>query len=404
VRPRGVLSEPAFRLYFVGQAANFIGESLRTLAIPLLVFHMTGSGLSVGIAYASQYLPFALGGLVGGSLADRLDRRQLMLVCNAVRGVLLAALALLVGIGRAPLAVIYGVVAAISLSDAVFIGGESSSVPFVVGKERVANAIAALLAAEQSANLVAPPIGGALFAVGGAVPALLLNAVTYFISFAALWQIPTLGPDCPGPPPRLRDVALDAAGSFRFLWEETAMRAITLLSLGLNLFGMMAGAVYIPFFKKVLGAGDAQIGLTLGIIALGSVAGSIAAGPAAARWPFGRSLCLAYALDGLLFLPVMFSHRLWTVVTFWALASAGAAFETASIIAWRMRVIPQAKMARVFGVVKLVALIGIVPGTIAGGLLADLGGARLPIAVSSLGYLVLALAATAMPVVRREAR
>lgn len=123
MRPQGFLSEPAFRLYFAGQAATFIGESLRMLAIPLLVFHMTGSGLSVGIAYAWQYLPFALGGLVGGSLADRLDRRQLMLVCNVVRGMLLAALAVLVGIGRAALAGIYGVVAVISLSDAVFIGG-----------------------------------------------------------------------------------------------------------------------------------------------------------------------------------------------------------------------------------------------------------------------------------------
>src|ERR1700736_4548276 len=84
-RARGIFAEPSFRLYYVGQALSFVGDGLRTLVLPLLVFHMTGSALSLGVTYALQFLPFAVTGLVGGSLADRLDRRRLVIGCDLVR-------------------------------------------------------------------------------------------------------------------------------------------------------------------------------------------------------------------------------------------------------------------------------------------------------------------------------
>ncbi|MBV8667631.1 MAG: MFS transporter, partial [Candidatus Eremiobacteraeota bacterium] len=296
-RSASIFANRSFRLYFTGQAMSFIGDGLRTLAIPLLVFHLTGSALTLGVTYALEYLPFALAGLAGGSLADRLDRRRLMIACNLIRCGVLVLLVVAALRGFLTLALIYGAIIVISAAAAIFMGGEASSIPFTVGKDKATQAVATLIAGEQSANLVAPPIGGALFSLGGAIPALIVNAVTYVASLGAIAMVPTLGPDTPGPLPTVHQIVADIRHGFRFLWADSVMRTITFMGLGLNLFGMMTMAVYIPFFKVALGATDAQVGLTLGLTAIGTICGSLLAGAMAGRWPFGKAQCIAYAID-----------------------------------------------------------------------------------------------------------
>jgi MFS family permease len=403
-RPASIFANRSFRWYFAGQATSFVGDGLRMLAIPLLVFHLTGSALTLGVTYALQYLPFALAGLAGGSLADRLDRRRLMIACDTIRFVVILTFVAAALGGFLSLPLIYTGIVIISIAAAVFVGGEASSIPWVVGKDKVTQAVSTLIAAEQGANLIAPPIGGALFSLGGAVPALIVNAFTYLASLGSIATIPTLGPDAPGPLPTFGELRADIRHGFRFLWADTVMRTMTLMSLGLNLFGMMAMAVYIPFFKIALGANDAQVGLTLGITAIGSMGGSLLAGANAGRWPFGKSICVAYAIDALIFIPVIFLDRLWAVVLFWTVASASSAFAVTHIVSWRMRIIPQESISRVFGAVRLLVLIGVVPGTIMGGYLADHYYVRLPIIVSTLGYLLLASVAFAVPAVWRDDR
>ena len=89
----GVFSSPVFRRYFVGQSLSFIGDGLRTLSVPLLAYHLTHSALSTGTALICEIAPFSLFALVGGSLADRIDRRRLMLGCDAVRFLVMSAFA-----------------------------------------------------------------------------------------------------------------------------------------------------------------------------------------------------------------------------------------------------------------------------------------------------------------------
>lgn len=405
LRPRaGIFSHAGFRLFYAGQALSYVGDGLRTIAIPLLVFKLTGSAFTLGVTYALQFLPFALAGVIGGSLADRLDRRRLLIACDFTRFAILT-LFVIADLGRfLSLGMIYAGIVVISIAAAVFLGGQSSSIPFLLGRQAAAPANAALIGAEQGANLIAPPLGGALFSLGGPLPALIGNAVTYLSSLVAIAKIPTLGPQVPSRVPTSRELIDDTRHGFRVLAADDAMKAITGFSLMLNFFGMMAMAVYIPFYKLALGASDAQVGLTLGCNAVGAIIGSLLAGRYANRWPFGRALCIAYAIDGIIFLPVIVTHHLWIATTFFALASAGATFETTQIISWRMRIVPLEAIGRVFGAIRMVALIGVVPGTLIGGYLADLYGPRVPMAVSGIGYLAMALCAIAVRAVRNDTR
>jgi MFS family permease len=179
---------------------------------------------------------------------------------------------------------------------------------------------------------------------------------------------------------------------------------MSLVSLFFNFFGLMTGAVFIPFLKRDFGASDALVGYALGIGAIGALVGSYLGGRLPANWPFGRIMIVAYVIDGAFFMPVAFTHNLAVAVFFLSLTNACVLLEVTQIVGWRTRITPQELVGRVFGVSRLVVLAGTVPGAIVGGILADRYDARLPIVISGLGYLAMALAIALFPAIRRETR
>jgi MFS family permease len=391
-------------LFYAGQAFSYVGDGLRFIAVPLLVYHLTGSALSTGITYALEIGPFALFGLIGGSLADRIDRKRMMIACDAVRFTILTYFALGYAFGFLTLTGLYLGIATISIAAAVFMGGQASTIPYLLGKDRATQAVSALFATEQATQMVVPPVGGALFAVIGPLPALAINAVTYLISQLSLASVDSFGPEEPGPMPSPRNVVRDIRSGFGFTLGDHAMRTMALFSLFLNFFGMMTGAVYIAFLKRDLGASDLGVGLAYGVGAVGAVAGSYFAGRVPKSWTFGNMIVVAYVCDGLLFVPTMFAHHIAVVMISMALTNACVMFEIAQIVGWRMRVTPADLVGRVFGAVRLISLVGTVPGAIIGGLLADTYGPRISIVISGFGYIALAIAVAATPAIRRERR
>ena len=404
VRGESIFRNRNFRLFYAGQAFGYVGDGLRLIAIPLLVYRLTGSALSIGVTYALELGPFALFGLLGGSLADRLDRRKLMIVCDIVRFVVVATFAVGYARGFLNVLLLYCGIVLLAVTSAVFMGGQASSIPYLIGKQRATQAMSALLAAEQICATILPPIGGALFALVGPLPALAANAATYVLSQGALSAIDTLGPERPSGLPSARELFADIAIGFRFTWNDPALRTMSAASLFFNLFGLMTTAALIPFLKRDLGASDAVVGYALGASAFGAIAGSWLAGRVPKSWPFGRTIVVAYACDALLFLPLTVTHDLVVAVAFLAITNACVLFEIAQIVGWRMRVTPAHLVGRVFGFVRLVVLIGTVPGALAGGALAERFGARVPLVVSAAGYLVMALALPAFSSIRRERR
>jgi MFS family permease len=404
LRVESVFRNRSFSLFYAGQAFSYVGDGLRLIAIPLLVYHLTGSALSVGVTYALELGPFAIFSLLGGSLADRLDRRKLMIACDFVRFIVMALFALGYAFGFLTLPLLYGGIVVLSIAAACFLGGQSSSIPYLIGKDRATKAMSALLAAEQVSQTIVPPIGGALFALIGPLPALAGNAFTYLVSQGSLAAIETLGPAKPSGLPTLSEIAADVGLGFRELWHDTVARALSLLLFFFNLFGWMIGAVFIPFLKRDFGASDTVVGYALGIGAIGAAIGSWIAGKIPASWPFGRVIVVAFSVDALMFVPVMFTHRIDVAIAFLSLTNVCVLFEIAQIIGWRMRVTPEHLVGRLFGATRLVVLSGAVPGTLIGGALADRYGARAPIIVAGLGYIATAVLAAALPAIRRERR
>lgn len=401
---RGVFASPAFARYFVGQSFSYVGDGLRTIALPLLVFHLTGRAVDTGLAFVAEIVPFALLAVVGGSFADRVDRRAMMIACDAVRCAVMLTLATLFALHALSVGLVYLGLAVISACAAFFMGGQSSSIPYIVGRERTTQAMSALVAAENTSNLIAPSLGGALFAVFGPMPALVANAATYAASQISLAAVPSLGPDVPAGRPSLRELVDDVRLGFRTLFRDDAMRAQAFAALALNTLGFGGYAVLIPFLKRDFGASDAQVGLFFSMSAIGAVVGSLLAGKIDRRWPFGRVLTIAYAIDALIFLPILFAPNVWIAGTFWAMASTAASFEVTQIIGWRLRVIPEAHVGRTFGAVRLFVLLGIAPGVLGFGFIADRVSPYAAMCVSAVAFVAIAAIAIASPSIRNEAR
>lgn len=399
-----IFSSRSFRQYFLGQSLSLLGDGLRTFAVPLLAFHLTHSALSTGAAFICEVAPFSLFSLVGGSLADRLDRRKLMIVCDAIRFAVMAFFALAYWLHFLTLPMIYTGLIVISICAAAFLGGQSSSIPYLLGKERSTEAIAMLIASENASNLVTPVIGGALFAFLGPLPALILNAATYLASQVSLALIPSLGPDAVQGMPTMRHLGDDMALGFRQLWSDAGMRAQALTGFCFNIFGFGCYAILIPFLKKGFGASDQVVGILFGISAAGAAIGAWLASRWATRWPYGRALTTAYVLDALTFLPVVLVNNVWLVAVFWATSNTIANFEIAQIIGFRMRVTPEHMVGRVMGAVRLFVLSGMAPGVLLFGWIADVRTPHDAMWIACAGYVVIALAALATPAIRQERR
>ncbi len=399
-----IFASPGFRQFFIGQSLSYVGDGLRTLAVPLLAFHLTHSALATGTALICEVAPFSLFAVVGGSLADRIDRRNLMIGCDAVRFLVMTFFAVAYGLHFLTLPMIYGGLVVISICAAAFLGGQSTSIPYLLGRERSTEAMAALIGVENASNLITPVIGGALFAYFGPLPALAINALTYLASQISLLRIPSLGPDEQAGGPSMREVASDAALGFRHLVHDRGMRAQATIAVFLNFLGFGAYSILIPFLKRDFGATDQQVGIFLGITAVGSMLGAYVAGVTANRWPFGRAITIAYLLDAIFFIPVVLVGNIWEVAIFWALSSVMASYEVTQIIGWRMRVTPENVVGRVMGAVRLIVLAGMAPGVLLFGWIADHRGGHPAMAISAWGYLVIALAALLMPAIRDEAR
>ena len=289
-----------------------------------------------------------------------------------------------------------------SRSGATFLGAQTPSIPYLLGKERVKGAVAVLYATEQSANLVAPPIGGFLFALVGPLPALAINAVTYLTSQIAVASVRSFGPDAPRGLPSLRDLAGDVAAGWRFLFADKTMAVLSFSSCWFNFIGSIGFVSLIPYFKLAFGAGDHVIGLAFGCFAAGAAAGAYLAGRT--HWAFGPAMIAAYFLDGLGWLPLPWTHSVWTAIGGVAFSSVCSGYVVTSIVSWRLRVIPEELVGRVFGVVRLVVLVGILPGSVLGGWLSDHIGVRTTMLISAVGFFAFTALLAFSPTLRRERR
>jgi MFS family permease len=264
---RGPFQSPDFRRLFAAQTISRWGDTFNAVALVILVFRLTGSGLRVAGTVAFEIAPVLLLGFIAGAYVDRHSRRRVMIAADLLR----AAVALALAIFGDNLAVIYAAAFALSAGTVFFNPAASSVLPSVIDSDDVVAANSALWSAAVISQIVLAPVGGALVAFAGAGPAFALNAASFLLSAALLRGLPAGAASAPSSRRRFADVAegLRLIRQSRFLGTLAGVQALAALSAGAT------SALLVVLAERHLGVGAGRFGLLIGAIGVGAGLGPL---------------------------------------------------------------------------------------------------------------------------------
>jgi MFS family permease len=180
------LSLPNYRRYVAGQIVSLSGNWMQTVGELWLVLSLTGSALAVGVTTALQFTPMLLFGAFGGLLADRSDKRRLLMFTQAAMALPALALWALAATGAVEPWMIFGLVFVRGAVNAVDNPARQSFIVELVGSGRLVNAVGLNSALVNGSRALGPAIAGAIIATVGVAPCFLLNALTFAAMIAAL--------------------------------------------------------------------------------------------------------------------------------------------------------------------------------------------------------------------------
>lgn len=183
------LSNRNYRRYFSGQAVSLIGTWMQTIAQSWLVLQLTGSGTAVGLVVALQTLPVLVLGPYGGVVADRVDKRRLMIVLQSMMGVLALVLGLLTVTGVVQLWEVYGLAFLLGLNNTFENPARQAFVLEMVGADHVRNAVSLNSVLANAARAVGPAVAGVIIATGGTGVCFLLNAASFVAVVVSLARL-----------------------------------------------------------------------------------------------------------------------------------------------------------------------------------------------------------------------
>lgn len=286
-----------YRLYFIGQVVSLSGSWMQRVAQSWLVLHLTGSGLALGVVAALQFLPILLFGAMGGLLADRLDKRRLLLVTQSLMGLLALVLGLLTLTGAVRLWMVYLLALLLGGVTAIDNPARQSFVIEMVGRRQLTNAVSLNSAVFTGARVVGPAIAGLLITVVGTGWCFVLNAASVAAVLVALASMNSTLLHRSEAPPKSRGQLLEG---FRFVWSRPDLR--TPLAL-LAVVGTLAlnFTVILPLLARNTFHGDASTyGMLFAVLGVGSLAGALFT--ASRREPSIRLLIGALGFFGLFML------------------------------------------------------------------------------------------------------
>jgi len=297
---RGVLSATFrslhhrnYRLFFFGQLASLIGTWMQTVAQLWLVYRLAGTGTDLGLVGFMGQFPVALMGPWGGVVADRFDRRRVLLVTQVLAMLIAAVMAALTLSGEVRIWHVYFLALSLGLVNGVDMPTRQSFVVDLVGKEDLSNAIALNSSIFNAARVLGPSLAGIVVAAVGEGVCFLLNALSFLFVIASLRAMrmePRQRPE------RDRNIARSMVEGAVYVWSRPHIRAILIMIAVGSLTGMPYTVLLPIFAGSILNAGPLGLGLLSAAAGLGALCAALTL--AARRSPRGLGAWVAAAACG----------------------------------------------------------------------------------------------------------
>jgi MFS family permease len=269
------LSIPNYRRYFTGQVISLSGNWMQTVAEVWLILKLTGNGTLVGLAAGLQFLPVLVAGAWGGLLADRMPKRRLLTITQALMALPALTLWALTAEGAVTPAMVLGLIFLRGCVNAFDNPARQSFVVEMVGADRVVNAISLNSVLVHTARIVGPATAGGVIALLGVAPCFLINSLTFVAMLVALRR---MDPRELIAPPVARREPGQLRSALRYVRETPALRIplAMMAVVGTLSFNFQ---VILPLLARFTWHGDASAYAALtAAMGVGSVCGALASG------------------------------------------------------------------------------------------------------------------------------
>ena len=364
-----------FRYLWMATGATNLADGIVQISLPLLATRITESPGAVAGVGAALTLPWLLFALPVGALADRLDRRLMMLGANGLRVFAVALLATLVAVEAMALPVLYLAAFAMGLAEVVADTSAQAILPAIVPARRLDRSNARLFGTQTLMNrFVGPPLAGVLAGVSLAL-ALSTGAWLYLAALPLLVLMRgTFRPQVTG---RLR-LRRDVGDGLRFLWDHRLLRTLGIIVLVMNT-GWGAWLSIIVLFAVEPGPmnlSSGGYGLLLAAMGIGGLIGTLIAVPIqqliGSRWAICADILGTVTMLGI---PAL-TANLWVIGGSIIIGGAGATMWGVVVTSIRQQAVPDALLGRVGSAFRLFGYSGSTLGALVAGVIAELAGLR----------------------------
>lgn len=288
---KGPLANRNFRLLWLGETVSMFGDQFYVVALPWLVFQLTGSSLAFGSVLMVAGIPRAVLMLFGGVFTDRFSPRTVMFVSNVARLIITLALVVLAAGEVVPIWVLFVVAFCFGVADAFFLPAYRAMIPHIVEPDMLQPTNALHQSSLQLVQIIGPGVAGVVVRAVGMVAAFVFDALTFLFTVITLGMMrpPSFKPATEGKRPgtagMLADMLTEIGAMLNYVRKDVFLRTLLIVVAVVNLAfsgPLIVGSATLARVR--FPEGSAGFGAMLSCFAIGVLVGALLAGMARTRW------------------------------------------------------------------------------------------------------------------------
>jgi MFS family permease len=359
-----------FLLLWLGQLVSMIGNRMHSLAVMWYVLNVTGSATKAGITMVFTILPNVILSPITGPLADRLDRKKIIVITDLINGLLVGIIAILTFTNNLELWMLYSISALMSATTAFFSPAIQASIPAIVKKDNLVRANSLTQMTRNATSIFGPALAGVLITIIGIPGLFLLNSVSYLLSgfSESFISIPKIKRDIT----KKTTILQDFKDGIKYTVKNTDLLHIIIVG------GVIINFLFAPFTiiiavmsKDILGLDSSGYGLLLSALSVGALVMSFFIPKISEKVGNFKLMFLGLTLEGLLLIPFAFANNIYTA--FISLVLLGASFGIVNVAIGSVIpvIVPNNIMGRVSSVLGILCSVSMPIGYYLGGVLLE---------------------------------
>jgi MFS family permease len=393
---RAALRHRDFRFLIAGQAVSGTGDWLYNVALIVYILSVTHSAAWVAAASIARLLPYSLFGTFGGDIADRYDRKKVMIAADVARGVVMAGLTVVAGV-RGPAIAAMLLATASTIFSAAYSPCVSASTPLLVGEDDLTAANAIIAAVENVTLALGPMVGGILLLLGSPTTAFAVNALTFVVSAALTIPIRTRLTSTAGHEQQTsRTPMLERLGAgFREIRSSPDVVLLGGFAVALSFCYGQEIILYALTATHLLHTGGDGIAFMYAAIGVGGIFAAALTGRVTEGRRQGAILAVGGFVSGIPLITLAFVRTPAIAYVLLALEGAGVIVCDVIVITVLQRIVNPDIMGRVFGILDSLMVAGMLLGSLVAPVL--VGAIGLPASLVVAGSLLLVFTVLTLP-------